>query len=192
MNMTNLIAIQEKIYEVRDQKIMLDFDLAELYGTETKVLNQAVKRNADRFPKDFMFRLTLKEWRTMRSQFVTASESIKDKRSQNVTASQKKRNINVTPFAFTEHGVTMLANVLKSKKAIKMSIAVVRAFISLKQMALQHKDLAERLEELRKELHERIGEHDTQLAAIYDAIENLLDDKAEKKNWDERNRIGYR
>ena len=72
--MTNLIAIQEKIYEVRDQKVMLDFDLAELYGTETKVLNQAVKRNADRFPKDFMFRLTLKEWNTMRSQFVTASE----------------------------------------------------------------------------------------------------------------------
>jgi len=96
------------------------------------------------------------------------------------------------PKAFTEHGVTMLANVLKSKKAIKMSIAVVRAFISLKQMALQHKDLAERLEELRKELHERIGEHDTQLAAIYDAIENLLDDKAERKNWAERERIGYR
>ena len=176
--MTNLIAIQEKIYEVRDQKIMLDFDLAELYGTETKVLNQAVKRNADRFPKDFMFRLTLKEWSTMRSQFVTAS--------------QKKRNINITPFAFTEHGVTMLANVLKSRRAIKMSIAVVRAFISLKQMALQHKDLAERLEELRKELDERIGEHDTQLAAIYDAIENLLDEKTEKKNWEERNRIGYR
>ena len=86
----------------------------------------------------------------------------------------------------------MLANVLKSKRAIKMSIAVVRAFISLKQMALQHKDLAERLEELRKELHERIGEHDTQLAAIYDAIENLLDEKTEKKNWEERNRIGYR
>ena len=72
--MTNLIAIQEKIYEVRDQKIMLDFDLAELYGTETKVLNQAVKRNADRVPKDFMFRLTLKEWNTMRSQIVTTSQ----------------------------------------------------------------------------------------------------------------------
>ena len=190
--MSNLIAIQEKIYEARDQKIMLDFDLAELYGTETKVLNQAVKRNADRFPKDFMFRLTLKEWRIMRSQIVTASETAKVKRSQFATASQKKRNINVTPFAFTEHGVTMLANVLKSRRAIKMSIAVVRAFISLKQMALQHKDLAERLEEIRKELHERIGEHDTQLAAIYDAIENLLDEKTEKKNWEERNRIGYR
>ena len=190
--MTDLITIQEKIYEVRNQKVMFDFDLAELYGTETKVLNQAVKRNADRFPNDFMFRLTPKEWDNMRSQFVTASELGKGKRSQIVTASQKKRNISVTPYAFTEHGVTMLANVLKSKKAIKMSIAVVRAFISLKQMALQHKDLAERLEELRKELHERIGEHDTQLAAIYDAIENLLDEKTEKKTWEERERIGYR
>ena len=98
----------------------------------------------------------------------------------------------ISAIAFTEHGVTMLANVLKSKRAIKMSIAVVRAFISLKQLSIQHKDLAERLEELRKELHERIGEHDTQLAAIYDAIENLPDDITEKKNWQERDRIGYR
>ena len=96
------------------------------------------------------------------------------------------------PHVFTEHGTSMLANVLKSKRAIKMSIAIVRAFIALKQIALTHKDLAERLDELRKELHERIGEHDTQLAAIYDAIENLLDDKIEKKNWEERERIGYR
>ena len=157
---------------------MLDFDLAELYSVETRVMNQAVKRNMDRFPKDFMFQLTAQEWKTMSSQFVMTSTSRRPKKA--------------LPFAFTEHGVTMLANVLKSKKAIRMSIAVVRAFISLKQMALQHKDLAERLEELRKELHERIGEHDTQLAAIYDAIENLLDDKTEKKNWEERERIGYR
>ena len=171
-----LAIIQQKIFEIRGQSIMLDFDLAELYGVETKVLNQAVKRNADRFPKDFMFQLSEKEIHTLRSQFVTSNRGGRRYR----------------PYAFTEHGVTMLANVLKSKKAIKMSIAVVRAFISLKQLAIQHKDLAERLEELRKELHERIGEHDTQLAAIYDAIENLLDEKTEKKNWEERNRIGYR
>jgi len=172
---------------------MLDFDLAELYGVETKRLNEQVKRNIDRFPSDFMFRLTKKEWSFMRSQIATSSDvTSKSNSSQNATSSRKHRGKTYLPYAFTEHGVTMLANVLKSKKAIKMSIAVVRAFISLKQMALQHKDLAERLEELRKELHERIGEHDTQLAAIYDAIENLLDDKAEKKNWDERNRIGYR
>ena len=176
--MTNLTIIQEKNYEIRDQKVMLDFDLAGLYSFETRVMNQAVKRNSDRFPKDFMFQLTAKEWKNMSSQFVMTSVN--------------KRPRKALPFAFTEHGVTMLANVLKSKKAIKMSIAVVRAFISLKQMALQHKDLAERLEELRKELHERIGEHDTQLAAIYDAIENLLDEKTEKKSWEERQRIGYR
>ena len=176
--MSDLIIIQQKIYEVRGQKVMLDFDLAELYSVETRIMNQAVKRNLDRFPKDFMFQITLKEWKTMSSQFVMTSSY--------------KRPKTALPYAFTEHGVTMLANVLKSKKAIKMSIAVVRAFISLKQMVMQHKDLAERLEKLRKELHERIGEHDTQLAAIYDAIENLLDDRTERKSWEERERIGYR
>ena len=159
---------------------MLDFDLADLYRVETKRLKEAVRRNKTRFPADFMFELTRKEWTILRTQFATSSWG----------------GHRYPPFAFTEHGVTMLASVLNSDRAIKMNIAIVRAFISLKQMALQHKDLAERLEELRKELHERIGEHDTQLAAIYDvpiAIgKNLLDDKAEKKNWSERERIGYR
>lgn len=170
---------------------MLDFDLAELYDVETKRINEQVKRNLERFPNDFMFRLTSNEWKIIRSQNATASGEPKTKQLQIATAFQKKRNISATPYAFTEHGVTMLANVLKSKRAIKMSIAVVRAFISLKQLAIQHKDLAERLEEIRKELHERIGEHDTQLAAIYNAIENLLDEKSNKKNWEERERIGY-
>ncbi len=174
--MTNLMVIQEKIYELRSQKVMFDFDLADLYRVETKRLKEAVRRNKKRFPADFMFELTKKEWTNLRTQFATSS-----------WGGQR-----YPPFAFTEHGVTMLASVLNSDRAIKMNIAIVRAFISLKQMALQHKDLAERLEELRKELHERIGEHDTQLAAIYDAIENLLEDKTEKKNWEERERIGYR
>ncbi len=99
--------IQNQIYEVRGQKVMLDFDLALLYEVETKRINEQVKRNLDKFPLDFMFRLTLKEWEFMRS--------------QNATASQKKRNANITPFVFTEHGVTMLASVLKSKKAIDMN-----------------------------------------------------------------------
>ena len=170
------MVIQEKIYELRSQKVMFDFDLADLYRVETKRLKEAVRRNKKRFPADFMFELTKKEWTNLRTQFATSS-----------WGGQR-----YPPFAFTEHGVTMLASVLNSDRAIKMNIAIVRAFISLKQMALQHKDLAERLEELRKELHERIGEHDTQLAAIYDAIENLLEDKTEKKNWEERERIGYR
>lgn len=113
-------------------------------------------------------------------------------RSHSLIASQKKRNTSVTPYAFTEHGVTMVATILKSKKAVKMSIAVVRAFIALKQFVLQHKDLSAQLKELRQELYDRLGEHDTQLAAIYDAIENLLDEKAEKKSWEERERIGFK
>jgi phage regulator Rha-like protein len=104
----------------------------------------------------------------------------------------KNRTVKYLPYAFTEHGVTMLANVLKSKKAIKMSIAIVRAFISLKQLALQHKGLAEKLEDLRSELHERVGEHDTQLAAIYNAIEKLLHEKEAQKKWEDRERIGFK
>ena len=180
MRLMKLTIIQQKIFEIRGQNVMLDFHIAEVYGVETKRLKEAVRRNKKRFPKDFMFELTKKEYDSLRSQFATL---------KNLGRGQHSKYM---PFAFTEHGVTMLASVLNSERAIKMSIAVVRAFISLKQLALQHKDLAERLEELRKELHERIGEHDTQLAAIYDAIENLLDDKAEKKNWTERERIGYR
>jgi len=124
-----LLIIQKKIFEVRAERVMLDFHLAELYDVETKVLNQAVKRNPDRFPERFMFRLTLKEWKGMRSQIVTASY-------------QSKRNTGSTPFAFTEHGITMLASVLRSKKAVRMNIAIVEAFIALKQFAVNYKELA--------------------------------------------------
>jgi phage regulator Rha-like protein len=128
----------------------------------------------------------------MRSQIVTASGKPEGMPSQVVTASQKKRNVTATPYAFTEHGVTMLASVLRSNRAVKMNIAIVRAFIALREMVLQHKHLAEQINRLRTEVYERLGEHDTQLNAIYDAIENLLDDKAEKKNWEERERIGFK
>ncbi len=138
--MKNLPIIQNKIHEIRGLKVMLDFDLADLYEVETKALNQAVKRNSDRFPEDFMFKLTAKEWEAMRSQIVTAS--------------QKKRNVLTTPFAFTEHGVTMLASVLRSERAVKMNIAIVRAFIALRQIALYHKDLAEKLDQLKTEMYE--------------------------------------
>jgi phage regulator Rha-like protein len=174
---------------------MLDFDLAELYEVETKVLNQAVKRNNYRFPEDFMFRITAKEWETMRSQIVTASEN-GGMRSQNVTASQNKRNTNLTPFAFTEHGVTMLASVLRSKRAVDMNIAIVRAFIAIRHFVNKHKDLAEQIHELRTELQTRVGEHDVQLASIYDALENLLDKKEDEnekvQQWKERQRIGFK
>ena len=117
--MTEIANIQTKIYEIRGQKVMLDFDLAELYEVETRVLNQAVKRNLDIFPIDFMFQLTLSEWEDNPSQFVMSS--------------RKHRGSLYLPFAFTEHGVTMLASVLKGTKARQTSIAIVRAFIALKK-----------------------------------------------------------
>ena len=112
-------SIQNKIYEIRGERVMLDFDLAALYEVETKVLNQAVKRNIKRFPNDFMFRLTSSEWNSMRSQFVTAYSETKSGKqnmpSQIVTASQNKRNTNVTPYAFTEQGVAMLSGYFKQR-----------------------------------------------------------------------------
>jgi phage regulator Rha-like protein len=169
-----LIVIQQKIYEVRGYKVMLDFDLAELYEVETRALNQAIKRNIESFPKDFMFRLTAKEWKTMSSQFVMTYPG--------------KRPKTALPYAFTEHGVTMLASVLKSSKARKMNIAIVRDFIALKKFVLENSEILGQL----KELKERIGDHDIQLNQIYDAIENLLDDKTEQKSWKERERIGFK
>ena len=177
---TNLI--REKIYEIRGQKIMLDFDLAELYGVETRVFNQAVKRNIDRFPEDFMFRLTTEEWEALKysSQMVASADIVdsqSDKNSSQFVMSSKKNR-----------GVTMLASVLKSEKAVRMSIAVVRAFIALKQLVLQKNSISAQLQELR----DRLGEHDVQLACIYDAIENLLDEKANEKKWEDRPRIGFK
>lgn len=184
---------------------MLDFDLAMLYEVDTKVLNQAVKRNNYRFPEDFMFKLTLPEWETMRSQIVTGSESegIRSQfttgsnmgnRSQIVTSSQKHRGN--TPYAFTEHGVTMLASVLKSKRAVDMNIAIVRAFVALREFVNRHKDISEQINELRLELRQKIGEHDVQLSSIYDALENLLDKKEDEnekeQQWKERQRIGFK
>lgn len=151
---------------------MLDFDLAELYGVETRVFNQAVKRNAERFPGDFMFRLTEEEWNS----------------SQTVMSSKKHRGKAYLPYAFTEHGVTMLASVLKSEKAVKMSIAIVRAFIALKQLAIKQTGIAGSL----RQIWERLGEHDVQLSSIYEAMENLLDEKAEQKRWQNRERIGFK
>jgi len=188
--------IQQKIFEIRGQKVMLDFDLAALYEVETRVFNQAVRRNIDSFPEDFMFRLTKKEWSSMRSQIVTSYIQIDDSQnvnsSQIVTSSQKKRRKDLLPYAFTEHGVTMLASVLKSPIARKMNIAIVRAFIALRKFAIQYKDILEQLDGLR----EKIGSHDAQLNQIYEALENMLDKKVEEENklesWTNRKRIGFK
>ena len=167
---------------------MLDYDLADLYEVPTKVLNQAVKRNIKRFPVDFMFRLTSEEWLHIRSQSVAATDNIISVRSQNVTASQSKRNSSMTPYAFTEQGVAMLSGILNSDKAINMNIAIMRAFVEIRRIFLQQGDLKEQLKEIKAVL----GEHDSQLNQIYDSIENLLDEKAAERKWDERNRIGFK
>jgi phage regulator Rha-like protein len=168
--------VQEKIFEIRNHKVMLDFHLAELFDTPTKSLNLAVKRNLDSFPKDFMFQLNKKEWDNLRFQFETSSYG-------------GRRYL---PFVFTEHGVTMLASILKSPKARKMNIAIVRAFIALKKFVSKNDAVLG----LVKELKERIDEHDVQLSSIYDAIENLLDEKeeesAKKLGWEKRERIGFK
>jgi ORF6N domain len=185
--------IQDRIYEVRGEKIMLDFDLAQLYDVETRVFNQAVKRNSASFPRDFMFKLTAKEWKEiLSSQIVVTEGKSKNMSSQNVMTSVKFRSAKYLPYAFTEHGVTMLASILKSPKARKMNIAIVRAFIALKRFANKNASILH----LVKELKDRIDEHDVQLGSIYDAIENMLDEKEEehvkKINWEERERIGFK
>src|ERR1035437_8056597 len=162
--------IQTKIYEIRGQKVMLDFDLAELYEVETRALNQAVKRNIEIFPDDFMFKLSLIEWESMSSQIV-------------MTYPIKRPKI-ALPLAFTEHGVTMLANVLKSKKARQTSIAVVRAFIALKRFALNYKKLSEKLQELE-------SLYNKQFKDVYEAINYLLQKDNQGTVQKQRTRIGF-
>jgi hypothetical protein len=166
-----LLIIQKKIFEVRGQKIMLDFHLAELYDTETRALNQAVRRNLDIFPKDFMFRLTKKEWKNMSSQIV-------------MTYPQRRPKVS-PPLAFTEHGVTMLANVLKSRKARKISVSIVRAFIALKQFAMDYKELQKKLGELE-------AKYNKQFKDIYEALNYLMQREVLETEQKNRKRIGYK
>lgn len=143
--MNELQLIQSKIYEIRGQKVMLDFDLAELYKVETRVLNQSVKRNIDRFPSDFMFQLSKDEWESISSQFVMTSRS--------------KRPKTALPLAFTEHGVVMLSSVLRSDIAIQTSVLVVRAFVAMRQLITNPPiDRVGQLEAQMKELKEYIEE----------------------------------
>jgi hypothetical protein len=147
--------IESLIYLIRGQKVMLDADLAELYGVETRVLKQAVRRNRNRFPSDFMFELTNKENRSLRSQNVIL---------------ERGRYSKYLPFAFTEQGVAMLSTVLNSERAIEVNIAIMRVFVRLREMMVTHKELALKL----RELEGRIQEHDEQIVAIFEAIRQLM------------------
>jgi hypothetical protein len=169
--MAEIANIQTKIYEIRGLKVMLDFDLAELYEVETKVLNQAVKRNSKRFPDDFMFRTTQEEWMVMRSQFVTASPI--------------KRNVSATPYAFTEQGVAMLSGIINSVKAIDVNISIMRVFVMVRQFALSNKDLTAKLLELE-------NKYNQQFKDVYDAINFLLQKDNQATVQKQRKRIGYK
>lgn len=155
-----------KIYHLRNHKVMLDSDLAELYGVETRVLNQQVKRNADRFPADFMFQLEAEEW--------------EDLKSQNEISSWGGRR--KPPYVFTEHGVLMLSSVLNSKKAIAVNIQVVRIFTKLREMLLTHKDILLEMEEIRK----KVSGQDKKIDLVFTYLKQFI-----KEQETPRKRIGF-
>ncbi|MEK9180457.1 MAG: ORF6N domain-containing protein [Patescibacteria group bacterium] len=152
--------VVSKIFLIRGRKVMVDRDLAELYGVETKVLNQSVARNSRRFPGDFMFRLTKKEMETLRSQFVTSNNGRGGRR--------------YLPYAFTEQGVAMLSSVLNSERAIQVNIQIIRTFTKLREMLLAHKDLQRKVEAMEKK-------YDQRFRAVFDAIKQLLVEKEKPK-----------
>ena len=159
-----------RIRNFRGEKVLLDFDLAALYGVETRVLNQAVKRNADRFPSDFMFQLSVEETE-MISQRVTSSagQTVSDS-SQIVMSPGKHRGKRYRPYAFSEQGVAMLSSVLNSERAIKVNIAIMRAFVKLRQILETNRELAKKF----SELEQRVGKHDEEIDAILEAIRQLM------------------
>ncbi len=166
--------IAQSILVLRGQKVMLDHDLATLYGVEARVLNQAVKRNASRFPVDFMFQISAEEMEEV-SQIVTppAQERTEKKvanSSQFVTSSRKYRGKRYRPYAFTEQGVAMLSSVLNSERAVKVNIAIMRAFVRLREVLETNRELAQKFNELEK----RVGKHDEKIDAILEAIRQLM------------------
>ena len=167
--MSKLLPIERitgKIYLIRDTKVMIDRDLAELYGVETRVLKQAVRRNIMRFPDDFMFELT--------------KEEFQDWRSQIVMSNSEKMGLRHPPMAFTEQGVAMLSSVLKSDRAIQVNIQIMRAFTQLRQMLMTHEDLKKEIESMEKK-------YDRQFKAVFDAIRQLMKPKDKSK----KKRIGF-
>jgi phage regulator Rha-like protein len=164
MDLITVANIENRILVIRGQRVMLDSDLADIYGVETKQLVQAVKRNTNRFPEDFMFRLTREEYFILRSQSVTSSQH---------------GGRRYPPYAFTEHGALMLASVLRSDRAVSMSIYVVRAFARLREMISTHEDLKRKIEEME-------SRYDHQFKIVFDALRELIDPPPKP-----RKRIGF-
>ena len=160
----SMTQIESRIFLIRGHKVMLDADLAELYDVGIKVLNQAVKRNVDRFPTDFMFQITADEYDSLRSQIVT----LKSGRGQ---------HRKYLPYAFTEHGALMLGNVMKSERAVEVSLMVVRAFVRLRELVAGNKELAQKLLQLER----KVGAHDKSIVEIINAIRELMSPSEPKK-----------
>jgi len=162
--------IEQRIFLIRGQKVMLDFHLAELYGVQTKILNKAVTRNKHRFPLDFMFKLAKEEWESLRFQIGTSK----------IRGRGGRRYV---PYAFTEHGAVMLASILNSPTAVKASIVVVRAFVRFRELLSVHRELAEKLALLEK----KIEQHDEEIQTLFEAIRRLMQPPDKPKR-----QIGFR
>ena len=159
---------------VRAEKVLLDADLADLYGVEVRALNQAVSRNRVRFPGDFMFQLTSDEWMDLRSKALPASGGTTANSSQIVMSSRKHRGISYRPYAFTEQGVAMLSSVLRSQRAVEVNIAIMRTFVQLRRLMDSDRDLARRIEAMETR-------YDDQFSQVFDAIKQLIADDNTRK-----------
>jgi hypothetical protein len=164
--------ILTKIYMIREQKVMLDMDLAELYGVETKQLKRAVRRNIKRFPSDFMFELSQEELEILRSQFGTSSWG----------------GLRYPPMAFSEQGIAMLSSVLNSEQAILVNIRIIRIFVKMRELLITNKDIVAKLNEI--EL--KVSDHDDKIILIFDYLNQLEHDKQQQEEQVNRKRIGFR
>ena len=172
------------ILSVRGEKVLLDADLADLYGVEARALNQAVARNRDRFPDDFMFQLSAGEYEGLQTRFMSATKVVnRVNSSQTVMSSRKHRGKTYRPYAFTEQGVAMLSSVLRSPRAVEVNIAIMRTFVQLRKLMDSNRDLARRIEALERR-------YDEQFANVFEAIRQLIADDNEKKSRPKRS-IGF-
>jgi hypothetical protein len=172
LELISLPAIQQRILFVRERHVMLDEDLAKLYGVETRRLTEQVKRNKERFPPDFMFQLTKDEAAALRS--------------QSATSNQGRGGRRYAPYVFTEQGVAMLSSVLRSKRAVAVNIAIMRAFVELRRAAASYAAIERRLEDLERETQAKLGRHDQQLHTIFQALRQLISPPPRP-----RHRIGF-
>ncbi len=181
------------IYEIRGERVMLDSDLASIYGVETKALNRAVKRNPDRFPKDFVFQISSHEWKNLKYQIGTSSSGQESHalRYQFGTLKTGHGGRRKPPYVFTEHGAIMAANVLNSPRAVQMAVFVVRAFLKMRALLGDKRELAQKLALLEKELKKRLDVHEAVIVTILQRVMDIIDPPALPPSDPSRKRIGF-